>query len=241
MLITTEGIVLKTINYSETSVIAKIYTKELGLRSYMINGVRSVKGRTKSAMLQVLNHLDLVVYERNDKQIHRIKEMKYAQIYTAIPFNVIRTSIALFFSELLYKVLKDESGNTQLFNYISSEIQFLETAEQASLANLPIKIMLGLSEYLGFYPDNTSSTVFNRFDLKEGNFVANLPIKDRIIDVEESLLLSQLLANDFEDWKHILKSRQQRKTIMNILQMYYLWHIENFSHIRSLKVLESIF
>ena len=39
----TKGIVLHTIKYSETSVIAKIYTEKLGLVSYMIKGVRSSK------------------------------------------------------------------------------------------------------------------------------------------------------------------------------------------------------
>ena len=41
----TNGIVLNYIKYKETSIISKIYTKEFGLKSYLINGVRTKKGK----------------------------------------------------------------------------------------------------------------------------------------------------------------------------------------------------
>lgn len=241
MLTKTKGIVLKTINYAETSVIAKIYTRELGMRSYIINGVRSVKGRTKSAMLQVLNQLDLEVYEREGKDIQRIKEMKFAEIYINIPFNITKTSVALFFAELLYKTVKEESGNPIFYDFLLEEINTLEKAESATVAQLPIYFMLNLTEFLGFYPSNATTSNDIRFDLKEGRFVAELPIKDRIVDETKSSILLQLLSSEFESWHNILVNRKQRKSIINVLELYYSWHIENFSYLRSLRVLETIF
>ena len=43
MLSTTRGIVLSHINYSETSVIAKVYTENYGLQSYILKGIRKSK------------------------------------------------------------------------------------------------------------------------------------------------------------------------------------------------------
>ena len=48
----TRAIVLHCIKYSETSVIAKIYTEKLGMQSYMVKGVRAAKSKSKAAMLQ---------------------------------------------------------------------------------------------------------------------------------------------------------------------------------------------
>jgi DNA repair protein RecO (recombination protein O) len=45
MVIKTRGIVLRAIKYSETSVIADIFTEQFGLRSYIISGVRTSKSK----------------------------------------------------------------------------------------------------------------------------------------------------------------------------------------------------
>ena len=55
MLIKTAGIIFQTKKYSESSLIADIYTEEKGLRSYIISGVRSKKGKGKCGALT--NHV----------------------------------------------------------------------------------------------------------------------------------------------------------------------------------------
>ena len=59
MLATTQGFVFRTTPYSETSVIAKIFTLHYGIMSFMIKGVRSSKGRNKQNLLQPLSYLDI--------------------------------------------------------------------------------------------------------------------------------------------------------------------------------------
>jgi len=46
MLQKTKGIALHYYNYSESSVIAKIFTYDAGLQSFMINGIRQKKAKT---------------------------------------------------------------------------------------------------------------------------------------------------------------------------------------------------
>ncbi|WP_050977380.1 DNA repair protein RecO [Nitritalea halalkaliphila] len=45
MLITTPGIVLSYISYGDSSIIARIFTEKLGLKTYIVNGVRAKKAR----------------------------------------------------------------------------------------------------------------------------------------------------------------------------------------------------
>ncbi|MDR2283209.1 MAG: recombination protein O N-terminal domain-containing protein, partial [Sphingobacterium sp.] len=45
MLQKTKGIALKTTNYSESSIVAQIFTENLGLQSYLINGARKPKAK----------------------------------------------------------------------------------------------------------------------------------------------------------------------------------------------------
>ena len=67
MLIKTQGIVFKSIKYRETSVISDIYTREKGLRDYIFRGVRSKRAKVKASLLQVMSVVDMVAYERTEK------------------------------------------------------------------------------------------------------------------------------------------------------------------------------
>jgi len=241
MLQATQGFVLNTIKYSETSVIAKIYTQHFGLRAYIINGVRNTKGRAKAAMLQPLNHLDLVVYERENKSINRIKEMKFATIYQNITFDVKRASIALFLTEVFHMVIKEESANNNLFNFLHQLVLQLENCDEESLTNLHCFYLLELTQLLGFYPTNNYSSSTPFFDLKEGNFTDLIPAKHRIEGKEESFILHQMLQHQYAGWQHFIKNRLQRKMALKSLLNFYNWQIENLGKINSLNVLEKIF
>ena len=101
----TNGIVLNYIKYKETSIISKIYTKEFGLKSYLINGIRTKKGKFNISSFQPLSLLELVVYENKNSQIGRIKELKFDKIYFTNHHVQKKISICLFISEVLLKLI----------------------------------------------------------------------------------------------------------------------------------------
>ncbi len=61
MTLSTPGQVLHVTPYGDSSVIVKVFTRQLGLRSYIIKGVRSRNARVKQNLLQPLTSLDMVV------------------------------------------------------------------------------------------------------------------------------------------------------------------------------------
>ncbi|HEX4373990.1 MAG TPA: recombination protein O N-terminal domain-containing protein, partial [Puia sp.] len=60
----TNGIVLRTVKYGETSVIVTIFTDLFGIQSYLVNGIRtsSKKMQSKINLFQPAAVLQLVVY-----------------------------------------------------------------------------------------------------------------------------------------------------------------------------------
>ena len=115
----TKGIVLSHIKYKESSIIAQIYTREFGKRSYIVNGVRTKKNNGKIALYQPLTLLDLDVYERKSKNIQRINDVKCSHPYSSIPFDIKKTTIAIFLSEFLSKSLQNkEFTDTDKFDFI---------------------------------------------------------------------------------------------------------------------------
>src|ERR1043165_4877570 len=136
----TRGVVLHTIKYSETSVIAKIYTEKLGLQSYIVKGVRASKSKSKAAMLQPLTLLEMEVSHRENKHLQYIKEFSRAFVYKSIPFDTLKSTFDFF---LLYACA--------FFFYIYFFFFFF-------------------SLFLGFAPHGNYSEVYSVFEMSEGVF-----------------------------------------------------------------------
>src|ERR1051325_9557854 len=135
MLHKTKGIVFHVTPFSESSVVAKIYTALFGLQSYLINGVRNKKAKIKPGLLQPLSLLDMVVYHKERSGLQRLKEIRPSASggqFTSIPFDVKKGSMVMFLNEVLYKSIKEEEANQQLFDFIFNAIQLLDVQPEAN-------------------------------------------------------------------------------------------------------------
>src|SRR5687767_14593934 len=94
----TKGIVLRTVKYGETSIIATIYTELFGVQSYMVKGVRqsSKKSAGKGIYFQPSALLDLVVYHNQLKNLNFIKEYQWSYLYQHVLFDVVKNTVAMY-------------------------------------------------------------------------------------------------------------------------------------------------
>ncbi|MCX8481314.1 MAG: recombination protein O N-terminal domain-containing protein, partial [Sediminibacterium sp.] len=83
MLFSTKGIVLKVLKFSETTIIATIYTYQLGLQQYKIPGIRKVskKGISNAVYFQPAAILNLEVYNNENKKLQYIKDFSWGYLY----------------------------------------------------------------------------------------------------------------------------------------------------------------
>src|SRR3954470_10795259 len=122
MLHKTRGIVFKTTDYGESSVIVQVFTEKFGLQSYLINGVKKPKAKISRNMLQPLHLLDMVVYHKSAGNVQRIYELKTSPVLLSIPYDVIKSSMAMFLNEVLYKAIKQQTADENLFDFVFSAI-----------------------------------------------------------------------------------------------------------------------
>lgn len=239
MLAKTKGIVLKTINYSETSVIAKIYTEEFGLKSYMIQGVRKRKAKTKANSLALLSLLDLEVYNRENKDLHHIKELKSAHIFQSLPYDIVKSSIAQFLNELIYNSIHEEEPNPALFHFLFNAIQMLDLLED-KFASFHVHFAVQLSKYLGFGPAEASYQENALFDLADGKFHYNERFGIYKLSEEESLIFYKASALSFEYFNQLQISKVMRKKMLAYVLRYYQLHLPDFKALKSHEVLEVV-
>ncbi len=239
MLHKTKGIVLNQIKYSESSIIANIYTEAFGRQSYIISGVRGKKGVNKINYFQPLSLLDLDVYHKPKNQVQRIKESKPSIHLSDIPYNLYKSTIALFIVEILYKSLKEEEKNSSLFNYIYNSILILDKM-QNSINNFHLIFLVNLCKHLGFSPNTNFSDQRNIFDITEGEFISNTPIHSFYIDKNLSIFFNKILNSDFtsNDIKITNSTRQQ---LLDKIIEYYKYHLISLKEIKSLPILKEVF
>ena len=227
MLHKTKGIVLNYLKYGETSIIVRIYTEELGLQSYLVNGVRSAKSKNKIALFQPLTLLELVVYYKEQSSLHRIKEMKSLEPFMSIPFEFRKSGIALFMTEVLVKTLKGEEQNRPLFGFLQQAVLMLDHL-QSNYSNFHLQFLLKLSVYLGFAP-GTAQELYEQ--VHPASNAADFAS-------EEKQLLEALLREPFEN--NIKLPQALRKTLLKNILDFYRLHVDQFHELKSLTILQEV-
>ena len=246
---TTQALVLHTTKYAETSIIAQIFTRELGVRSYIVKGIRSAKSRSKQNMLQPLSHLDMCVYDNPGKQLQYIKEMHPANHYNNIYSHNVKMALMFFMDEVLYKSLKEAEPNTSLFDFVVEQISSLDTdrfVHESYLSAFPIHFLLHTARHLGIEPMDNYSASEPLFNLKEGRFLAHPTSfsstgnEDYFLDTLASNNFHQCLTDSLQhDIPLQLSSRDRATTLSNILEYYHI-HLPDFNNFTSHQILHSV-
>lgn len=239
MLHKTRGIAFKTTGYGESSVVVQVFTEKFGLQSYIINGAKKPRAKIAANMLQPLHLLDMVVYHKETGNVQRIKELKNSPALQSIPYDVIKSSVVLFLNEVLYKAVKQQSPDENLFDFVFSAIEWLDQ-QDGGIANFHLLFLVRLTRYLGFYPDRYLAGEADYFDLKNGVFSKYKPDSVLYLSPPHTQNFTNLLQGTFENIGAIKLTNDDRRYLISKLLDYYALHIEGFGNIKSHEVLEEV-
>ena len=241
MIQSTKGIVLRTVKYGETSVIASIFTEHFGIQSYIVNGVRTQAKTSKAHFFQPSSILDMQVYHNELRSLHRIKELKWSYLYKAVLSNVIKNAVALYMVELLYKCLKQPEPNPVLFNFCEDTLIELDTCSETITANLPIYFSMQLAGFFGFRLQNNYSVQNNMFNPAGGNFTNKETDNEVSVSGDISKHISSVLkAQRTQDLSEIKLNKNIRLVILSVIEKYYAIHIQEFGTMKTLPVLHTL-
>lgn len=236
----TRAIFLHQTKYSESSLIITCYTELAGRQSFIINGIRSAKSKMKAGVLQPLFLLEFETQNKTGRELQRLRDLQLSDVYHSIPFDVAKSSIAIFLSEILFKVLQSEDSDPELFDFMYDSFGYFDELKQGT-ANFHLWFMVNLTKYLGFKPINNFSLIDCWFDPHNGCFssskapYATSPCKD------ESELLSKLFDLKADELHLFLLTGKQRTRLLELLVDFYMFHFEGIGKINSLPILSQIF
>ena len=226
-----KGISLHYYKYSESSVIAKIFTENYGLQSYVVRGIRNKSSKNKLSYLHPLNIISLEISVNKNKGLPFVKEIRSEHNLSSTYSDMQKKFVCMFISEVLMRVLIEKETDKNLYSFAEKTIFYLNRMEELN-KNFVLVFLLKLTEFLGFHPNKDFSNK-DYFDLESGEFTNHPPYYN--IRGENKKYLSALLQNESVDIPY-----KNRKKLIVSLQKYFSLHHYNIEKLKSYEVIESL-
>ena len=229
----TRAIVLKNTNYSESSVISKIYTREFGIKTYMLRGIRKGKSKIRTSMIQPLSLIELDVYQKPNTSINSVKDLRNSPILFEIQDNILKKTVAMFMTEIINHCLTEEVNDEELFDFLEHQIITLE--QQPMSVFFPCIFLIKLTKFLGVFPQGKCDVDTPYFSIEDGVFIVESSTSTA------SKSTSQMISNIIHEQDLDLKYNGNiRREVLAYIVRYYQFHIIRNKKVKSIDILSEI-
>jgi len=151
MILQTEAVVLRSIDYGETSQIVTLFTRQRGKVAAMAKGARRSGSRFGST-LQPMSYTHAVIYYKPSRGVQTLSECSHVHFFDGIMRSLESVSCGLRVVELVHALMQDEEQNASAFNLVLQTLERLNrTVERTD--NLLFYFQLRFASVLGFAPD----------------------------------------------------------------------------------------
>lgn len=235
MNLTTQGIVIQSIRYSDSKLIIKILCCGLGYKSCII---RSSK-RPANSTQHLFQPLRILEFETDYQEVNKflsIKSPRLAAPLHNLTTDPVKMAMTLFMDEVLAKTLADDYANDDLFFFLKNSIMLLDDAIDAK--NFHLWWLIEITRYYGFYPSKGEGEYF---DLQLAQFTRSRPSHPNYIESPASENLFGLLDLEWPQAQLMELHSSTRKQLLHALVSYLKLHLDNLREIKSLDVLHAVF
>ena len=157
--IKTSAIVIRSINWSDSSRIATLFSREKGRVDVVAKGSRKIKSKFHG-ILESLNLIECVIYLSPKSELHTLGEVALENSFQSIRSDLEKTKSALSIVELIYLFFHYGDGDQIFFDFLK---QLFYAIGQIKTPDIVLwYFMLKLSSYLGFKPEYKVCRICNK-------------------------------------------------------------------------------
>jgi DNA repair protein RecO (recombination protein O) len=249
---TTDAIILRKRDIRETSLLVTFYTRDSGKIRGLIKGVRGPRGPL-GYQVQVFTLNKVVFYDSKKAGIHIVSQCDLIDFFEAIRADILKTSYAYYFVELLDAITEEKEKNSEIFELLLNSLELLKTKASPRRISriLEIKLLMisGLmprldrcvlcGDEIGFKEASFNKT---RFSYKSGGLICKNCFKQdsnsRRISAGTAHFIDHVERAPYERLSRIKVSRDVGKELEDIMKGFLNYQLE--TRIRSLDFLEKI-
>ena len=242
-IIKTQAIVLRRINFGDSSKIATFYSEDFGKISAIIKGARSSKSKT-GFLIDTTNLLQIVLYKKDTREIQIVGDVDLIKSYTHIWDDFEKFKYASAILELLTNLTLENENNKKLFDGTVKIFSLLDgTGDNSKL--LFAKYFLFFLKEIGYELQIQNCNICRKPLLPgdsvsynyENGFICSECKIDRltIFDFSKELFNLMLCLNSKNN--DIQFGEKELDLIIQLLERFLMSHLSEFTGIKSLKII----
>ncbi len=147
MLITTECLVLRRLEYGDSSIIATVLTPDEGKLTVMVRGARKSKSKF-AGLFEVGNVLQLICYLKPNRELQNVKEASYAEKLFSLRDSLEKMAMMSAAMELTSQLVHDRERNESIYHTARRFLIWLNESQLLQLNGFPI-LQFRLASALG--------------------------------------------------------------------------------------------
>ena len=155
----TEGVVLRSLRFSEADRILHLYTSDRGRVGAIAKGVRKTKSRF-GGRLEPLSHVELVLHEGSG-ELHTVTGVELLRSHHSAREQPYRLNVGLIGAEAMLRLFGEPEANERAFGALARFLDLLDASpvlapERPALDPLALSFQLKLLWLSGYLPHLTS-------------------------------------------------------------------------------------
>jgi DNA repair protein RecO (recombination protein O) len=241
----TPAIILKRIDWRESSMMVTMLTREGGKLGVVARGVRKPKSDIGPA-LEPLTESQVVLSLSERSSLAHLKSADVAEYFAGLKSSFVRITLAGALCELVDHALPEGEEARELYAHLRAILSGIDTSDEAHGVNWLWKGILELSADLGYAlsfeecvacgnPDGPHPA----FSIVQGGPVCDACFADGPVvwSRETSEMLSWLSLVDHVGLTERRIPKAVNREIRDLLESCFQYHIPNFERFRSLELL----
>lgn len=244
MILSSPALVLRTVDFKESSKIVTLLTPDYGKFGVMVRGARKPKSKF-AGYFETGNLLDVVVYMKNSRSVQNLTEVSFRQRNWRIRSEFERLAILMATIELIDGMVHEQEPSSELFNLAETIISWLnDTTEDLSKVFPYIQIRLADVNGIGLqFENNLQSQGNSDFYLNiEDGIVSKAPgigLAFKLNAKQEEYLEKSILSRKSEQFRNGI-SKNDIKLLIRHLDVYLKHHIDGLRDRKSDQIFDQL-
>lgn len=239
--LSSNAVVLRIINYSDTSLIVRLFTEQFGKVAVIAKGARRPKQPT-AGIMQTPNHIAVWYHYKDRREIQTLTKSEFVERYPGLTADLARSAAALVAVEMLDRAVQDADPHPLLYRLITSTLRQIDQAEGDTVVLLHF-FQLHLAGQLGFGPRLSSCGQCSRnlqtasLDMIHGGLLCTRchPGKDIRLGKPALDHLKALNKTHISQLATLHPTPRTSREVGNFLLNYLFFHVDGMNNLKSIK------
>jgi DNA repair protein RecO (recombination protein O) len=241
-IIKTQAIVLRKINFGDTSRIAQFYTEDYGKISAILKGARSPKSKI-GMLIDTMNLLQLILYKKDSREVQIVSDIDLVKHYAGIRDDFEKYKYASAIIELLSNLTFENEHSKKIFDGTVKMFSLLDhngNDPQFLFAKYFLFFLKEIGYEFQFEKCNVCGKELSSKDQPSYNYetgsMCSECSKDRLTNFNLTEELFNVITCLNSKNKIVRYTQENLSYIVKMFEKFLMYNVHEFKGIKSIKI-----